>query len=205
MTSDFDVVNGGWACRSGPQNMGLSYVPDSDADPLPPYAVADWFESNHPLALPADRRQQLLDAVAQVEPEVTPNGDYWTQPAIGDDAFLDLCRRVYRVQKFWWHLDLVRWYVGVKRYRGGQEHVEHQDMHAFGGQLRKIAASIQLSHPREYEGGDLRIRFAHHDLVAPREAGSLVVMPSWTVHRVTPVTSGERWVCLVVGEGPRLR
>lgn len=205
MTSDFDVVNGGWASKSGPQNMALSYTPDSDDDPLPPYAVADWFTPPHDLALPVGQQEQLLESVAGQDPDATSNGDYWNQPAIGDDAFRDICRRVYRVQKFWWNLDLVRWYVGIKRYRAGQEHVEHQDLHAFGGQLRKVAASIQLSQPSEYEGGDLRIRFAHHDLAAPREAGTLIVMPSWTVHRVTPVTRGERWVCLVVADGPRLR
>ena len=63
---------------------------------------------------------------------------------------------------------------------------------------RKLTAILQLSNGDEYEGGNLEI--AGHDgsnaltewNLASRQAGSIIVFPSYLSHRVTPVTKGER-------------
>ncbi len=47
--------------------------------------------------------------------------------------------------------------------------------------------------------------FAHHRIPMPRDRGTLVAFPGWTVHEVTPVTAGERWSPCVNGWGARLR
>ncbi len=55
-----------------------------------------------------------------------------------------------------------------------------------------LSATLFLSDPDRYDGGELLIEdtFGTHRIKLP--AGSLVLYPSSAVHRVTPVTRGER-------------
>lgn len=66
---------------------------------------------------------------------------------------------------------------------------------------RKISVTVQLSHPDEYEGGDLQFNIGKH-LTAPRIQGAAVIFPSFYLHRVTPITKGTRksFVLWVGGE-----
>lgn len=62
-----------------------------------------------------------------------------------------------------------------------------------GSYLRAdLSATLFLSDPDSYEGGELQIAdtFGTHRIKLP--AGSLVLYPSSSVHLVTPVTRGER-------------
>lgn len=62
-----------------------------------------------------------------------------------------------------------------------------------GSQVRAdLSATLFLSDPETYDGGELQIEdtFGTHGIKLP--AGSLVLYPSSSVHRVTPVTRGER-------------
>ena len=58
-----------------------------------------------------------------------------------------------------------------------------------------ISATLFLSDPGEYEGGELVIEdiYGRHQVKLP--AGSLVLYPSGSIHEVTPVTRGERLAC----------
>lgn len=60
-----------------------------------------------------------------------------------------------------------------------------------------VSATLFLSEPDEYEGGELVIddTFGTHGLKLP--AGSIVVYPSSSVHQVTPVTRGQRVACFM--------
>lgn len=65
---------------------------------------------------------------------------------------------------------------------------------------RKLSLVLQLSDPSEYEGGDFQTMMSREINTAPKEKGFVMAFPSWTLHRVTPVTSGVRrtlvvWVC----------
>ena len=55
-----------------------------------------------------------------------------------------------------------------------------------------LSATLFLSHPDSYDGGELLIEdtFGTQSIKLP--AGSLVLYPSSSVHQVTPVTRGER-------------
>jgi len=58
--------------------------------------------------------------------------------------------------------------------------------------LRKLSGVLLLSDPSEFEGGELQIFKGSNPVTVPLKKGSLVFFPSFMLHRVTPVTSGER-------------
>ena len=88
------------------------------------------------------------------------------------------------------------------RYEG--QYVNHSDC-AYGlgidAEDRKISFSIQLSDPNDYEGGDLILNHGN-ERSASKNKGSMTLFPSFTVHKVEPVTRGVRYslVGWVVGE-----
>jgi PKHD-type hydroxylase len=63
---------------------------------------------------------------------------------------------------------------------------------AFGTIVRKLSFSIQLTDPKEYEGGELQLHIENKPLTMKKEQGTLILFPSFTLHEVTPVTKGER-------------
>ncbi len=60
-----------------------------------------------------------------------------------------------------------------------------------------VSATLFLSDPQDYDGGELVIddTFGRHGIKLP--AGCLVVYPSSSVHQVTPVTRGQRIACFM--------
>jgi predicted 2-oxoglutarate/Fe(II)-dependent dioxygenase YbiX len=71
--------------------------------------------------------------------------------------------------------------------------------------LRKISFSVQMSHPDDYEGGDLELLCDDPPVKLDRTRGAVIAFPSFTVHRVTPVTRGTRWSLVAWITGPRWR
>ena len=67
---------------------------------------------------------------------------------------------------------------------------------------------IQLSDPKDYEGGILQLYSQRHP-EPPREElqqrGSIIVFPSFLKHRVIPVTRGIRYSLVGWIEGPQFR
>ena len=84
------------------------------------------------------------------------------------------------------------------RYAGGQmfgAHVDNAIRQLRGSDFRirsDLSATLFLSDPDEYDGGELIVEdlFGQHSVKLP--AGSLVLYPASSVHRVTPVTRGAR-------------
>jgi PKHD-type hydroxylase len=80
----------------------------------------------------------------------------------------------------------------------------HMDVGAFGVNRRKLAMTVQLSDSSDYEGGEFEIWMGGKNgfITVPREKGDVVVFPSFLMHRVKPITRGER-KCLVFWTGGR--
>ncbi|NDG29025.1 2OG-Fe(II) oxygenase [bacterium] len=72
---------------------------------------------------------------------------------------------------------------------------------------RKISATIQLSDPNDYEGGELLIYSLHgsESMTAPKEIGSLTFFSSVVLHEVTKVTKGIRYSLVIWFSGPKFR
>ncbi len=65
-----------------------------------------------------------------------------------------------------------------------------------GSALRTdISATLFLSNPEDYEGGELVIEDTYGMQNVKLPVGSLVVYPSGSMHQVNPVTRGERLAC----------
>jgi PKHD-type hydroxylase len=79
----------------------------------------------------------------------------------------------------------------------------HMDTGAYRVNKRKIAMTVQLSDPSEYEGGEFEIWFGgQQSVVVPREKGDVICFPAFCMHRVRPITKGQR-KCLVFWTGGR--
>ncbi|WP_263381122.1 Fe2+-dependent dioxygenase [Granulicella paludicola] len=84
------------------------------------------------------------------------------------------------------------------RYDGGHSFGNHVDnavrrVTATGEQIRTdLSMTLFLSSPEEYDGGELIIddTYGSHSVKLP--AGHMVLYPSTSLHRVTPVTRGSR-------------
>lgn len=81
----------------------------------------------------------------------------------------------------------------------------HQD---FGGQnsiSRKLSLVLQLSHPSDYEGGNLQVLTSGEPTTIHKKRGLITVFPSWTLHQVTPVTRGTRQTLVTWISGPQFK
>ena len=58
--------------------------------------------------------------------------------------------------------------------------------------VRKLSLSIQLTDPKDYEGGELILYEDENGLEMSKEQGTLILFPSFVMHEVKPVTKGER-------------
>ena len=67
--------------------------------------------------------------------------------------------------------------------------------------IRKLNLSIQLSESNSYEGGDLLINRGDQIIKMSRDRGSIALFPSFTLHKVSPVTAGVRnsLICWITG------
>jgi PKHD-type hydroxylase len=85
------------------------------------------------------------------------------------------------------------------RYDAGMHfhaHVDNAVRQIPGSDLRvrtDVSATLFLSDPADYDGGELVIEdnFGTHRVKLP--AGDMVVYPSSSLHRVEPITRGSRW------------
>jgi len=123
-------------------------------------------------------------------------------------------QRLAEVNKASWLFKLDRWMtIQAVRYEPGDDYPWHMDL-CFDVKVRapaiKLGASVLLSKPDAFEGGELEVMLgATHDPVpggpaflAPLERGTCVAFPGYVLHRVRPVTAGVRHALVVHLRGP---
>jgi PKHD-type hydroxylase len=87
------------------------------------------------------------------------------------------------------------------RYEGGEHFGNHIDnavrlLPGSGEKLRTdLSATLFLSDPASYDGGELLIETAYGVQSVKLAAGDLLLYPATSLHRVEPVTRGERLAC----------
>lgn len=86
------------------------------------------------------------------------------------------------------------------RYESGMSYGRHVDNALMGGDMlwrSDVSFTLFLNSPEDYRGGELVVEYAEDEKVYKLPAGQAVAYPSTMLHRVEPVTQGQRLV--VVG------
>lgn len=73
----------------------------------------------------------------------------------------------------------------------------HIDMGGAQSSTRKISVSVQLSNPDEYTGGELVLNNSGQYVQGLKERGTMTCFPSYLLHKVNPMTSGDRWALVI--------
>ncbi|XAL98980.1 Fe2+-dependent dioxygenase [Phycisphaeraceae bacterium D3-23] len=120
------------------------------------------------------------------------------------EANLRLGRQV--LDALWRHEMLNAWAVPRRyatplfsRYQPGMAYGAHVDAGLMGGanpMRTDISITVFLNEPSEYEGGELVIEIPGGQYQVKFAAGDAVAYPTFSLHRVNPVTSGERLVAV---------
>ena len=71
--------------------------------------------------------------------------------------------------------------------------------------MRKLSISVQISNGNEYEGGELEIVTPPINFIAPKKKGTIIIFPSFLVHRVKEVTKGNRISLVLWIDGPAFK
>jgi len=85
------------------------------------------------------------------------------------------------------------------RYDVGMTYGAHVDssIHTIPGSGQRIrtdvSATLFLTPPENYDGGELVVRDTYGTHAVKLPAGHMIVYPSTSLHSVTPVTRGSRW------------
>ncbi len=108
-------------------------------------------------------------------------------------------------ERYWFDLLGFHQELQLTRYSTGDFFDWHLDFGAGAISARKLSMTIQLSDPDEYEGGDLQFMINQNIVTAPRERGTIVIFPSFIMHRVTPITKGTRQSIVGWVSGPQYR
>ncbi|HEY4075615.1 MAG TPA: Fe2+-dependent dioxygenase [Rhizomicrobium sp.] len=88
----------------------------------------------------------------------------------------------------------------LARYEAGMHYGAHADtafMHFANGLHRSdLSATVWLTPPSSYDGGELVVHLGTRPVVIKGEPGSVIVYPSTQLHEVTPVRRGHRLVSI---------
>ena len=106
-----------------------------------------------------------------------------------------------------WNYDL--WgYSDNIQYTNYYDNGGHYDWHTDLGPMlsnRKVSCVLQLTDPEELEGGDLQLNNGSGIITPPKGRGNLTIFSSFVLHRVTPLTKGNRKTLVSWISGPNFR
>jgi PKHD-type hydroxylase len=108
--------------------------------------------------------------------------------------YLRIAEYAHQANKVMWDFDIWGFPDDLQYtlYHGDGGHYDwHMDL---GPSIanRKLSMVLQLSDPKDYEGGDLQINTGGVISTVPKEKATICFFPSYLLHRVTPTLSGTR-------------
>lgn len=119
-------------------------------------------------------------------------------------VFARLAGAITEINQQFFQFDLTGMEQGLQftRYTAPGEHYDWHVDRGFLTPTRKLSLSVQLNDPAEYKGGELQLKFGRQDETVKRERGMVTFFPSYTLHRVKPVTKGTRYSLVAWISGP---
>ena len=123
------------------------------------------------------------------------------------DRIIDLVRQANRTV---YDFEITDFAESPQVARYGAERQGHFTWHSDIGDgrlaaKRKLTMVVQLSDTGDYEGGALEVWPSAEARIADRARGAITFFPSFMLHRVTPVTKGERYSLTQWAHGPVFR
>ena len=94
--------------------------------------------------------------------------------------------------------------IQLLKYTPGCHYDWHMDLGSGGHETRKLSFIIGLSPTESYEGGEVIFKVGPVEKGIKIEQGKMMTFPSFILHKVAPVTKGERYVLVgwLRGEDP---
>ena len=77
----------------------------------------------------------------------------------------------------------------------------HMDFGPGTMSIRKLSAVVQLSDEKDYRGGSLELLYGADPFFANKTRGTIIIFPSFTMHRVAPISSGKRYSLVLWASG----
>ena len=102
---------------------------------------------------------------------------------------------IHNNQHFKFDLDCIREQIQYTEYHAEDkgQYDWHMDLGSGWASLRKLSVTINLSDPKDYDGGVLEFNLGGKTITQGSKAkGAITVFPSYLLHRVSPVTRGTR-------------
>lgn len=89
-------------------------------------------------------------------------------------------------------------YSGIifSKYETGMYYHSHNDDYYINDIRTDYSTTIFLNNPSEYEGGELVLSIGNQEIPYKLKAGSCLIYPTGLKHKVNPVLSGVRKVCV---------
>ncbi len=107
----------------------------------------------------------------------------WILPIIGNNELFETACLPFKFTR-----------VRFSRYRDNMTYGAHIDEPMMGEIRSDISFTLFLTDPGEYDGGELFMNEPGGDRAFKLKPGHMIAYPSTTLHRVAPVTRGERLV-----------
>lgn len=138
-----------------------------------------------------DGRDTAMGAAKEIKRnfQIMPSNVGWKRL----QPFVNAAHSVNSVQNFTFATNIIS--PRVASYSGGGYYDWHSDAALMAGNRADLSFSIFLRDPETYTGGELEIQLQAGVIKKFKcEAGDMVVYPSALLHKVHPVTAGERRV-----------
>lgn len=154
-------------------------------------------------AFSSEERQHALDLGRSLElsgshqtspdPELRSARSAWIENCAEAAPLFESFRSLFAEANasFGFTVEAIREPLLYVEYGAGDHFTWHVDTWPKEVSNRKISCSILLSEPREFDGGDLEFCPGGR-LLDSRDAGTAILFPSFTAHRLTKVTTGTR-------------
>ena len=141
-----------------------------------------------------DPEEATLGTNNNINHDIRKNKVRWLQPHSEiQDVYRKITDAVVSLNKDFFKFKLYGIYECLQftTYGKDEKYIKHTDR-LFRSVIRKLSFSIQLTDPKEYDGGDLVLYDSDIQTKMKKDQGTIIVFPSFIPHEVQPVTKGER-------------
>jgi len=137
--------------------------------------------------------------------DIRTNSEQVIPPDKTGFPYTQLANIIAELNRDWWNFDVTGFnfttdHPAIFQYKKTQKFDWHFDVTNIEP-TRKLGFTLQLSDSNDYEGGQLEF-FGYDYDKATRKRGTLILFPTYTWHRVTPVTKGRRLAMVGWVHGP---